>query len=62
MKSYRSIIFNGLIGILLIAGICLDINFNWYMRGRLAFGGESLLYLVIIGLFVYKLVKEYRHE
>lgn len=51
-----------LFGLLLIAIILADINFNWWMRGYLAFGGEGLLYLIAVVYYIYSLVKEIKHE
>lgn len=50
------------IGLLLIAIILADINFNWWMRGYLAFGGEGLLYIIAVVYYIYCLVREVKHE
>lgn len=51
-----------LAGLALLILILFDINFNWWMRGYLAFGGEGLLYLIAIVYYIYSLVKEIKHE
>lgn len=58
MKT-RKIIGHIILGIVMVVAILFDINFNWYLRGYLAFGGESLLYLIAIGFYTRMLVKEY---
>ena len=51
-----------LFGLLLVGIILADINFNWWMRGYLAFGGEGLLYIIAVVYCIYSLVKEIKHE
>lgn len=51
-----------LFGLLLVGIILVDINFNWWMRGYLAFGGEGLLYTIAVVYYIYCLVREVKHE
>lgn len=51
-----------LFGLLLVGIILVDINFNWWMRGYLAFGGEGLLYIIAVVYYIYCLVREVKHE
>lgn len=58
MKT-RKIIGHVILGVLMVVAILIDININWWWRGYLAFGGESLLYLIAIGFYIRMLLKEY---
>lgn len=51
-----------LAGLALLILILFDINFNWWLRGYLAFGGEGLLYIVAVVYYIYCLVREVKHE
>lgn len=51
-----------LAGLALLILILFDINFNWQLRGYLAFGGEGLLYIIAIVWYVLNVIKEIKHE
>lgn len=51
-----------LAGLALLILILFDINFSWWMRGYLAFGGEGLLYIIAVVYYIYCLVREVKHE
>lgn len=61
MKRHRMIKLI-LAGLVLLILILFDINFNWWMRGYLAFGGEGLLYIIAVVYYIYCLVREVKHE
>lgn len=51
-----------LVGLALLVLILADINFSWWMRGYLAFGGEGLLYIIAIVWYVRSVIKEIKNE
>ena len=51
-----------LAGLALLLLILFDINFSWWMRGYLAFGGEGFLYIIAIVWYVHSVIKEIKNE
>ena len=53
----RKLIKTILAGIGLLLLILVDINLNWWWRGYPAFGGEGLLYILVVSYYVYYLIE-----